>query len=94
MGVNPLSIKTHRTTQGPGWCTETRVWTPAFLLWTRRKICDSPLCGTTNFNTRCVIISERTLPSVHGRLSDHHDRGLVQASLFEMTEPPGGGGAR
>ena len=36
MGVNSPSMKTHRPTQGLGWCIETRVWIPAFVLWTRR----------------------------------------------------------
>ena len=36
MGVNSPSMKTHRATQGLGWCIETRVWIPAFVLWTRR----------------------------------------------------------
>ena len=72
MGVNFPSMKTHRTTQGLGWCIETRVCT-AFLLCTRRKIRDLPWCGTS-FNTRRVIF-DRTLSSVHGRLPDHHDRG-------------------
>ena len=36
MGVNSPSMKTHRPTQGLGWCIETRVCTPAFLLCTRR----------------------------------------------------------
>ena len=36
MGVNSPSMKTHRNTQGLGWCIETRVWIPAFVLWTRR----------------------------------------------------------
>ena len=36
MGVNSPSMKTHRATQGLGWCIETRVWIPAFVLWRRR----------------------------------------------------------
>ena len=42
MGVNSPSIKTYRNAPGPGWCIETRVWIPAFVLCTRRKICDLP----------------------------------------------------
>ena len=36
LGVNSPSMKTHRATQGLGWCIETRVWIPAFVLWRRR----------------------------------------------------------
>ena len=32
----PFDLKTHRTTQGLGWCIDTRVCIPAFVLWTRR----------------------------------------------------------
>ena len=36
MGVISPSMKTHRPTQGLGWCIETRMWIPAFVLWMRR----------------------------------------------------------
>ena len=36
MGVNSPSMKTNRATRGLGWCIETRVRIPAFVLWARR----------------------------------------------------------
>ena len=58
MGVNSPSMKTHhRATQGLGWCIETRVWIPAFLLWTRRSIYDLPWRGAS-FDIRFVIPSQ------------------------------------
>ena len=53
-------LKTHRATQKGliGWCIETRVCTPAFLLCTRRKkTCDLPRCEAS-FKARCVILSQ------------------------------------
>ena len=69
MGVNSPSMKTHRPTQGLGWCIETRVWIPAFVLWTRRQICDLPLFASRSFSAqhkpRHPTSSRTALSSVH-----------------------------
>ena len=101
MGVNSPSMKTHRPTQGLGWCIETRVvCKPAFLLGAHTPL-DLRFAlvwdefRATVFNTRCVIPSQASSSAKGGftvQRGRRGDGGL--ASLFEVRKPPLGCDAR